>query len=203
MRDVWLENGVVWAAATAGLPVSASRRLTQRAIAMAGETGSSRIMLDFRDATLIGNTLALGWHADMLARLKPPGGTRVALLCWQYSDSVQLWERALRERGHKATVFTDSGAALTWLEGATLAPTVSTSAAPAAPPVEGCTDVASLKRLLERYADGLSAVPHSQIVIEFHELLDCLLENAELLGVDAMRGLEQQLRLQRRRRDQR
>jgi len=73
MRDVWLDNGVVWAAAAAGLPVSASRRLTQRAIAMAGEAGSSRIMLDFRDATLIGNTLALGWHADMLARLKPPG----------------------------------------------------------------------------------------------------------------------------------
>jgi hypothetical protein len=203
MRDVWLDNGVVWAAAAAGLPVSASRRLTQRAIAMAGEAGSSRIMLDFRDATLIGNTLALGWHADMLARLKPPGDMRMALLCLQYSDSVQHWERALRERGHAATVFTDCGAALAWLEGATPAQKVATTTAPAAPPVEGSTDAESLKRLLERYADGLSAVPHSQVVIEFHELLDCLLENAELLGVDAMRGLEQQLQLQRKRRDQR
>ena len=203
MRDVWLDNGVIWAAAAAGLPVSASRRLTQRAITMAGEAGSSRIMLDFRGASLIGNTLALTWHADMLARLRPSGNIHMAMLCWQYSDSVQHWERTLRERGHAATVFTDSGAALAWLERAAPAQKESTSAAPVAPPVEAATDAESLKRLLARYADGLSTVPHSQVVAEFHELLDCLLENAELLGVDAMRGLEQQLRMQGKRRDQR
>ncbi len=198
MRDVWLDNGVVWAAAAAGLPVSASRRLTQRAITMAGEAKSSRIMLDFRGATLIGNTLALTWHADMLARLKPPGEIHMAMLCWQYSDSVQHWERTMKERGHLAGVFTDSEAALAWLGDAAAAP-----AAQAAQAAEEPTDAESLKRLLERYADGLSAVPHSQVVAEFLELLDCLLANAELLGVDAMRGLEQQLRMQRKRRDQR
>ncbi len=203
MRDVWLDNGVVWAAAAAGLPVSASRRLTQRAIAMAGEARSSRIMLDFREATLVGNTLALGWHADMLARLRPPSDTHMALVCWQYSDSTQHWQRTLQKCGLLAAVFTDSEAALAWLGDAAPARRASMTAALAAPPIEEPNDAESLKRLLERYADGLSSVPHSQVVAEFHELLDCLLENAELLGVDAMRGLEQQLRMQRRRRDQR
>ena len=203
MRDVWLDNGVVWAAAAAGLPVSASRRLTQRAITMAGEAKSSCVMLDFRGATLIGNTLALTWHADTLARLKPPGDTRLAMLCWQLSESVQHWERTLKERGHLAAVFTDNEAALAWLGDAAPVHGASMTAALAALPIEEPTDAESLKRLLERYADGLSSVPHSQVVAEFHELLDCLLENAELLGVDAMRGLEQQLRMQRKRRDQR
>ena len=160
-------------------------------------------MLDFRGATLIGNKLALTWHADMLARLKPPGDTRLAMLCWQFSDSVQHWERTLNERGHPAAVFTDSAAAKAWLGDAAPAHGASATAASAILPSGESTDAESLKRLLERYADGLSSVPHSQVVAEFHELLECLLENAELLGVDAMRGLEQQLQMQKKRRDQR
>ncbi len=75
------------------------------------------------------------------------------------------------------------------------------TAAPVTPTANGCTDAELLKPLLQRYADGLGSVPHSQVVAEFLELLECLLTNAELLGVNAMRGLEQQLRIHKKRRD--
>jgi hypothetical protein len=219
VRDVWIENGVIWAAAAAGLPVSASRRLTHRAIAMAGQARSSRIVLDFRGASLIGNTLALNWHADMLAKSKPPRDIRIAMLCNQYSESVQLWERMLQERDHQAAVFIDIAAALRWLVAPARTTGIATTDVPVPSPATArsdptatlsaaemgseCTDAESLKLLLQRYADGLGAVPHHQVVAEFVELLECLLTNAELLGVDAMRGLQQQLLSQRKRRDQR
>jgi hypothetical protein len=48
-RDVWIEAGVVWAAAEGALPDSAHQNLTQRAVAMAAGAGSESwlLLLDY------------------------------------------------------------------------------------------------------------------------------------------------------------
>jgi hypothetical protein len=186
IRDVRLQDGVVWASAAGGLPISASQQLTQRAVAMAGESASRRIMLDFRRATLTHSVQALNWHAEMLSGLRPPTDARIAMLCQQPSEHLQRWELALQQRGHLAAAFTDGKAALNWLKGSVQDP---------APTAEEPQDLDSVKQLMQEYADGLSGAPRSQVVAEFTELFECLLANAERLGVDAMKGLEQQLRL--------
>ena len=186
IRDVRLQDGVVWASAAGGLPISASQPLTQRAVAMAGESASRRIMLDFRRATLTHSVQALNWHAEMLSDLRPPTDARIAMLCLQPSEHLQRWELALQQRGHLAAAFTDGKAALNWLKGSVQDPVA---------PADETQDLDSVKQLMRQYADSLSAVPRSQVVAEFTELFECLLANAERLGVDAMKGLEQQLRL--------
>jgi len=185
IRDVRLQDGVVWASAAGGLPISASQPLTQRAVKMAGESATRRIMLDFRRATLTHSVQALNWHAEMLSGLRPPTDARIAMLCQQPSEHLQRWELALQQRGHLAAAFTDGQAALSWLQGPVLEP------APSADPPQ---DLGSVKQLMQQYADGLNSAPHSQVVAEFTELFECLLANAERLGVDAMKGLEHQLR---------
>ena len=161
---------------------------------MAGESASNRIMLDFRRATLTHSVQALSWHAEMLSRLRPPTDARIAMLCLQPSVHLQRWELALQQRGHLAAAFTDGRAALNWLQGPEPGATAGSAE---------LQDLNSVKQLMQQYADGLSGAPRSQVAVELTELLECLLANAERLGVNAMKGLEQQLRLhaQQRHRD--
>jgi len=115
--DVWIEAGVVWAAAEGALADSAHQSLTQRAVAMAAGSGTPdwRLVLDYRRANLTADVLALSRHAELLSRLGLPDGARTAMLCRQRSTNFVFWERALRARGHEVSVFTDGEAALSWL----------------------------------------------------------------------------------------
>ena len=116
-RDVWIEAGVVWAAAEGALPDSAHQNLTQRAVAMAASAGpqSWRLLLDYRRANLTADVLSLSRLAEQLTGVGLPGGTRIAMLCRQRSTNFVFWERVLRARGHEVSVFTDGEAALSWL----------------------------------------------------------------------------------------
>jgi len=116
-RDVWIEAGVVWAAAEGALADSAHQDLTQRAVAMAAGSGADgwRLLLDYRRANLTADVLALSRHAELMSRLGLPGGARTAMLCRQRSTNFVFWERVLRARGHEVSVFTDGEAALSWL----------------------------------------------------------------------------------------
>ncbi len=116
-RDVWIEAGVVWAAAEGSLPDAAHQNLTQRAVAMAASAGpqSWRLLLDYRRANLTADVVSLSRLAEQLTGLGLPSGTRLALLCRQRSTNFVFWERVLRARGHEVSVFTDGEAALSWL----------------------------------------------------------------------------------------
>jgi hypothetical protein len=196
-RDVWIEAGVVWAAAEGALPDSAHQNLTQRAVAMAAGTGAAswRLLLDYRRANLTADVLALSRHAELLSRIGLPGGARTAMLCRQRSTNFVFWERVLRARGHEVSVFTDGEAALSWLH------RPSTGDAPeadAGEPAITTTDVESVKRLLQRFATERLGAPRSQVVAELTALVECLFTQADHLGVDLSQGTELQERRQRR-----
>lgn len=196
-RDVWIEAGVVWAAAEGVLADSAHQNLTQRAVAMAASANADswRLLLDYRRANLTHDVLALSRHAELMSRLGLPGGARTAMLCRQRSTNFVFWERVLRARGHEVSVFTDGEAALSWLH------RPNTGVAPAADPgapASVATDVESVKRLLQRFATERLGAPRSQVVAELTALVECLFAQADHLGVDLWQGTELQERRQRR-----
>ena len=196
-RDVWIEAGVVWAAAEGALADAAHQNLTQRAVAMAAGSGSDgwRLLLDYRRANLTADVLALSRHAELLSRLGLPDGARTAMLCRQRSTNFVFWERVLRARGHEVSVFTDGEAALSWLH------RPNTGDAPASDPHETATasiDVESVKRVLQRFATERLGAPRSQVVAELTALVECLFAQADHLGVDLSQGTELQERRQRR-----
>ena len=59
-------------------------------------------------------------------------------------------------------------------------------------------DVDSLKRLLQRFATERMQAPRGQVTAEFTELVECLLAQADQLGVDLLQGTEYET-LRRRR----
>ena len=132
-RDVWLEGGVVWAAAAGALPYSAHQDLTQRAVAMAARTATWRLIFDYRLATLTQDVLPLSRHAELLVELGLPDSSRTVMLCRQRSTSFVFWERALRARGHQASLFTDEAEALSWIHRPTTNDTVSHTAGTVTP----------------------------------------------------------------------
>jgi len=198
-RDVWIEAGVVWAAAEGALADSAHQNLTQRAVAMAAGAGSGsgawRLLLDYRRANLTADVLALSRHAELLSRLGLPDGARTAMLCRQRSTNFVFWERVLRARGHEVSVFTDGEAALSWLHRPNTgdAPDADANEATAA-----AIDVDSVKRVLQRFATERLGAPRGQVVAELTALVECLLAQADHLGVDLTQGTELQDRRQRR-----
>ena len=196
-RDVWIEAGVVWAAAEGALPDSAHQNLTQRAVAMAAGAGSESwlLLLDYRRANLTADVLALSRHAELLSRLGMPDGARTAMLCRQRSTNFVFWERVLRARGHEVSVFTDGEAALSWLH------RPNTGDAPDSEPGEPstvATDVESVKRVLQRFATERLGAPRGQVIEELTALVECLFAQADHLGVDLSQGTELQERRQRR-----
>ncbi|MGB8692055.1 MAG: hypothetical protein WCD08_00925 [Steroidobacteraceae bacterium] len=196
-RDVWLEAGVIWAAAVGSLPDGSGQNLTQRAVAMAGKSADYRFMFDYRRAALTHDVLALNRHAELLSRLGLPEQARIVMLCRQRSSNFEFWERVLRMRGYQAAVFTDGEAALSWLhrpatDAATLAPPA--GAAPGGTATDALLGVDSLSRMLQRFATERRAAPHGQVVAELTELLECLLAQADQLGIDLMQGTAVQLR---------
>ena len=196
-RDIWIEAGVVWAAAEGALSDSAHQNLTQRAVAMAAGagTGDWRLLLDYRRANLTADVLALSRHAELLSRLGLPEGARTAMLCRQRSTNFVFWERVLRARGHEVSVFTDGEAALSWLHRPNTgdAPDSDANEAPAV-----AIDVDSVKRVLQRFATERLGAPRGQVVAELTALVECLFAQADHLGVDLTQGTELQERRQRR-----
>jgi hypothetical protein len=196
-RDVWLEGGVIWAAAVGSLPDGSGQNLTQRAVAMAGKSADYRFMFDYRRAALTHDVLALNRHAELLSRLGLPEQARIVMLCRQRSSNFEFWERVLRMRGYQAAVFTDGEAALSWLhrpatDAATLA--APDGAAPSGAATDALLGVDSLSRMLQRFATERMSAPHGQVVAELTELLECLLAQADQLGIDLMQGTAVQLR---------
>lgn len=191
-RDVWLEAGVIWAAAVGSLPDGPDQSLTQRAVAMAGENANYRLMFDYRRAALTHDVLALNRHAELLSRLGLPEQARIVMLCRQRSSNFEFWERVLRMRGYQAAVFTDGEAALSWLHRP--ATDAATLAAPGGAATDVLLGVDSLSRMLQRFATERMSAPHGQVVAELTELLECLLAQADQLGIDLMQGTAVQLR---------
>ena len=191
-HDVWLEAGVIWAAAAGSLPDGPDQNLTQRAVAMAGKSANYRFIFDYRRAALTHDVLALNRHAELLSRLGLPEQARIVMLCRQRSTSFEFWERVLRMRGYLAAVFTDGEAALSWLHRP--ATDAATLAAPVGAPTDAPLGVDSLSRMLQRFATERMAAPHGQVVAEFTELLECLFAQADQLGVDLMQGTDLKLR---------
>ncbi|MBS0389028.1 MAG: hypothetical protein JSR15_11160 [Proteobacteria bacterium] len=193
-RDVWIEAGVVWAAAEGALADSAHQDLTQRAVAMAAGSGTVewRLLLAYRRANLTADVLALSRHAELLSRLGLPEGARTAMLCRQRSTNFVFWERVLRARGHEVSVFTDGEAALSWLHRPNTG-----DAADANPEAPAATDVDTVKRLLQRFATERLGAPRSQVLADLTALVECLFAQADHLGIDLSQGSELQERRQR------
>ena len=191
-RDVWLEAGVVWAVAAGALPDGAGQNLAQRAVTMAGKSTSYRLLFDYRRAVLTHDVLALNRHAEILSRLGLPEQVRIVMLCRQRSTNFEFWERVLRMRGYLAAVFTDGEAALSWLHRP--ATDDAALAAMGSAPTNAVLDVDSLSRMIQRFTTERMAAPHSQVLAEFTELLECLLAQADQLGVDLMQGTDLKLR---------
>ncbi len=191
-RDLWLEAGVVWAVAEGALPDGAGQDLAQRAVTMAGKNTSYRLMFDYRRAVLTHDVLALNRHAEILCRLGLPEQVRIAMLCRHRSTNFEFWERVLRMRGYVAAVFTDGEAALSWLH----RPSTEEAAVAAAggATTNALLDVDSISRMIQRFATERTAAPHSQVLAEFTELLECLLAQADQLGVVLMQGTDLKLR---------
>jgi hypothetical protein len=189
-RDVWLEAGVVWAVAAGALPDGAGQNLAQRAVTMAGKSTSYRLLFDYRRAVLTHDVLALNRHAEILSRLGLPEQVRIVMLCRQRSSNFEFWERVLRMRGFVAAVFTDGEAALSWLH----RPTTDEAAAAGSAPTDALLDVDALSRMIQRFTTERMAAPRSQVLAEFTELLECLLAQADQLGVDLMHGTDLKLR---------
>ncbi|MBS0387122.1 MAG: hypothetical protein JSR15_01480 [Proteobacteria bacterium] len=191
-RDVWLEGGIVWAAPNGNLAEDASRDLTRRALALAEETANWRILFDFRRSKLTHDVLALNRQAELLSQHGLPAIARTAMLCRHRSTDFQFWERVLTLRGLAAATFTDGEAAIGWLQVPPRSDdTPPLGAATAAPqPV----DLAAVKRQLRQFAEERRHAPREEVLAEFRELMEYLQAQAGFLGVDALRGLEQQLR---------
>jgi hypothetical protein len=198
-RDVWLEAGVVWAVAAGALPDGSGQNLAQRAVTMAGESANYRILFDYRRAVLTHDVLALNRHAEILSRLGLPEQVRIVMLCRQRSSNFEFWERVLRMRGCLAAVFTDGEAALSWLHRPTT--DLAAVAGTASTPSNALLDVDSLSRMIQRFTTERAAAPHSQVLAEFTELLECLFARAEQLGVDLMQGMDLKVRARKRRID--
>ncbi len=198
-RDVWLEGGIVWAAPNGNLAENASRDLTQRALALAEETANWRILFDFRRSKLTHDVLALNRQAELLSQHGLPAIARTAMLCRHRSTDSQFWERVLTLRGLSAATFTDGEAAIGWLRVDT---TGENAALPAADPgASQSIDLAAVKRQLRQFAEERRDAPREQVTGEFRELMQYLRTQADNLGLDALRGLEQQLRDAERRAD--
>lgn len=191
-RDVWLEGGIVWAAPNGSLAEDASRDLTRRALALAEETANWRILFDFRRSKLTHDVLALNRQAELLSQHGLPAIARTAMLCRHRSTDFQFWERVLTLRGLSAATFTDGEAAIGWLQvpqqGEDAAPAGSGSIAPQ--PV----NLATVKYQLRQFAEERRNAPRETVLAEFRELMEYLHTQAGYLGVDALRGLEKQLR---------
>ena len=183
---------MVWAVAAGALPDGAGQNLAQRAVTMAGKNTSYRLMFDYRRAVLTHDVLALNRHAEILCRLGLPEQVRIAMLCRHRSTNFEFWERVLRMRGYVAAVFTDGEAALSWLH----RPSTEEAAVAAAgsATTNALLDVDSISRMIQRFASERTAAPHSQVLAEFTELLECLLAQADQLGVVLMQGTDLKLR---------
>ena len=179
--DVWVDAGVVWAAAHGPLAESGSKDLVRRACALAAETANWRFMFDYRHSTLTHDVLALNRHAELMCQLGLPEHTRAAMLCRHRSADYQFWERVLNLRGLAAGTFTDGEAAVVWLHkhqpGDTDSPTT-----PAL--LQTPINVDTIKRQLNQFALERAGAPRSQVAAELAELVECLFAHAELLGVD-------------------
>ena len=198
-RDVWLEGGIVWAAPNGTLAEDASRDLTRRALALAEETANWRILFDFRRSKLTHDVLALNRQAELLSQHGLPAIARTAMLCRHRSTDFQFWERVLTLRGLAAATFTDGEAAIGWLQ---VEPQADDSAAPNSASIEPrAVDLAAVKRQLRQFAEDRRNAPREEVLAEFRELMEYLQAQAGYLGVDALRGLEQQLRQQGHRGD--
>lgn len=191
-RDVWLDGGIVWAAPNGNLAEDASRDLTRRALALAEETANWRILFDFRRSKLTHDVLALNRQAELLSQHGLPAIARTAMLCRHRSTDFQFWERVLTLRGLAAATFTDGEAAIGWLQVSPLSDDTAPvgSAATTPQPV----DLAAVKRQLRQFAEERRHAPREEVLAEFRELMEYLQAQAGYLGVDALRGLEQQLR---------
>lgn len=191
-RDVWLEGGIVWAAPNGNLAENASRDLTQRALALAEETANWRILFDFRRSKLTHDVLALNRQAELLSQHGLPAIARTAMLCRHRSTDSQFWERVLTLRGLSAATFTDGEAAIGWLrvepQSDAAAPTI-TDTATASP-----VDLAAVKRQLRQFTEERRNAPRGEVTAEFQELMGYLQAQADYLGLDALSGIEQQLR---------
>ncbi len=183
---------MVWAVAEGALPDGAGQNLAQRAVTMAGKSASYRLLFDYRRAVLTHDVLALNRHAEILSRLGLPEQVRIVMLCRQRSTNFEFWERVLRMRGFVAAVFTDGEAALSWLHRP--ATDEAALAATGSAPANALLDVDSLSRMIQRFTTERMAAPHSQVLAEFTELLECLLAQADQLGVDLMQGTDLKLR---------
>ena len=193
-RDVWLEGGIVWAAPNGTLAEDASRDLTRRALALAEETANWRILFDFRRSKLTHDVLALNRQAELLTQHGLPAIARTAMLCRHRSTDFQFWERVLTLRGLAAATFTDGEAAIGWLQ---VEPQADEGAAPdSASIAPQPVDLAAVKRQLRQFAEDRRNAPREEVLAEIRELMEYLQAQAGYLGVDALRGLEQQLRQQ-------
>ena len=159
---------------------------------MAGKSASYRLLFDYRRAVLTHDVLVLNRHAEILSRLGLPEQVRIVMLCRQRSTNFEFWERVLRMRGYLAAVFTDGEAALSWLHRP--ATDDAALAAMGSAPTNAVLDVDSLSRMIQRFTTERMAAPHSQVLAEFTELLECLLAQADQLGVDLMQGTDLKLR---------
>ena len=186
--DVWLDGGIVWAAPKGSLAEDASRDLTERALALAAETENWRILFDFRRSKLTHDVLALNRQAELLVQRNMPKLARTAMLCRHRSTDFQFWERVLSLRGLSAATFTDGEAAIGWLQvqepNETEAPPAAGSAS--RPPV----DVAAVKLQLRQFAEERKNAPRSVVIAEFKELVECLNTQANNLGIDPLRGID-------------
>ncbi|HVN98520.1 MAG TPA: hypothetical protein VMT49_00640 [Steroidobacteraceae bacterium] len=191
-RDVWLEGGIVWAAPNGNLAEEASRDLTRRALALAEETANWRILFDFRRSKLTHDVLALNRQAELLSQHGLPAIARTAMLCRHRSTDFQFWERVLTLRGLAAATFTDGEAAIGWLQ---VSPQADDSAEPGSDSLAPRPiDLAAVKRQLRQFAEQRRHAPREEVAAEFRELMEYVQTQAGYLGVDAVRGLEQQLR---------
>lgn len=188
--DVWLDGGIVWATPKGSLAENASLDLTERALALAAETSNWRILFDFRRSKLTHDVLALNRQAELLVQHNMPKLARTAMLCRHRSTDFQFWERVLSLRGLSAATFTDGEAAIGWLQ---VQEPVGALAAPGTDPAPGSpVDLAALKRQLRQFAEERKNAPRSQVAAEFGELVACLHAHASGLGIDPLRGIEDQ-----------
>jgi hypothetical protein len=115
LRDLWIDEEVVWAVPSAPLQAERHRDLTQRALALAAESRRGCILFDYRHTRLMHDVLAR--HALWLVRSELEVKLRAALLVRDLTPDSEFWSRLLWLSGVAAAVFTDVPDALQWFRG--------------------------------------------------------------------------------------
>lgn len=116
--DVKLVDGYPWITARGQINTEVGDAVFARAAQLVASQGASRLVLDFRSAALVEDSLALLRRVRAMDAQPALRAVRTAVICAARSNAYAFLEGIANQHGHEFRVFTDSVQAMDWLNSA-------------------------------------------------------------------------------------